>query len=150
MYASKQYTNISGFETVRGSGLVTITVNPGGCAHIFVKRYHGYGIISKFNPTDQEIAFSFTANEWYAYALNPKASDVLTFFTNVGPFGVLADDMFDEYNYWGSFNGPMDEYSDMVTALSVTWSPGLAIGLPFSTECNIELYDSMFKFFFAS
>lgn len=150
MYASKQYTNISGFETVRGTGTVTAHIDPGRCVHVFVGRFHGYAIISKYNPTDQVMNFEFTAHQWYAYALNPKVDDVLTFFTNSCPFGVLADDWFDDYNYYGPFNGPMDKYSDMFNALSVAWSPGLSLTLPLSTETNIELYDSMFNFKFAS
>lgn len=150
MYASHQYTNIPGFETVYGNGTVTATIKPGGCIHLFVKRGYGYAIISKFNTTDTEITYNFTVHEWYAYALNAQVTDVLTFFVDTGPFGVLADDWFDDYNSTGNFNGPMSKYSDMVNALSVVWSPGTAMGSHFSTECNVELYDAMFNFKFSS
>lgn len=149
MYASRQYSNIPGFETVYGTGNVTATIRPGGCIHLFVKRGYGYSIISKFNMTDTEATYSFSVHEWYAYALDAQITDVLTFFVDTGPFGVRADKWFDAYNS-GNFDGPMSEYSEMVNGLSVVWSPGTGMGSQFSSECNIELYDSMFNFKFTS
>ena len=82
--------------------------------------------------------------------MNAQYTDDLTFFADTGPFGVCADDWFDDYNSTGNFDGPMSKYSEMVDGLSVVWSPGTAMGSHFSTECNIELYDSMFNFKFTS
>lgn len=146
MYASPSRSNIPGFESVNYTGEVNVEVSPGECVHYFVKRHFGYAIISKFNPTDTAISFSFTAVGWYAYAVVPAVSDVLTFFTDAGPFGVSAYRLFDEYTRTGLIQGLMTEYEPMIFALSVIWSPGLTQGLSFSSEYNIELYDDVFNF----
>lgn len=148
LYASNTISNIPGFESMIYTGSVDVTVAPGSCVHYFVKRSHGYAMISKFNPTNNAISFSFTATEWYAYALNPATNDVLTFFVDTGPFNVPAKRLFDEYNSTGPMQGPLDYYTDMVTALSVSWSPGVVQGLAFSSEYNLELYDDVFNFKF--
>lgn len=147
-YASNVISNIPGFESMIYSGSVDVTVAPGSCVHYFVKRSHGYAMISKFNPTNNAISFSFTANEWYAYALNPATNDVLTFFVDAGPFNVSATRLFENYNSAGPMQGLLAEYTDMVTALSVSWSPGVVQGLQFSSEYNLELYDDVFNFKF--
>lgn len=146
LYASHDVTEIAGFTMEFYKGPVTVTVNPGKCVHIFTKRYHGYAIISKFNPSDEVITFNFTSDLLYAYAENPKPDDVLTFLVDTGPFGVPAVNMFKNYVPDDYMIGEYDGYADMVNALAVTWSPGLAMGSQFSTEYNIELYDSMFNF----
>ena len=98
LYASNTYSNIPGFESMIYTGKVDVTVAPGNCVHYFVKRSNGYAMISKFNPTDTAITFSFTAVGGYAFALSPAVSDVLTFFADVGPFNVPAEKLFAEYN----------------------------------------------------
>ncbi len=148
MYASPSLSNIPGFESVNYNGTVDVEVKPGECVHYFVKRYGGYAMISKFNPTDAVISFSFSAVGWYAIALVPAVSDILTFFTDAGPFNVPAKKLFDEYDSTGMIQGLRTEYDDMLQALSVTWSPGLSQGLQFSTEYNLELYDNVFNFNF--
>ena len=125
LYASNTYSNIPGFQSMIYSGSVDVTVAPGNCVHYFVKRSHGYAMISKFNPTNTAISFSFTATEWYAYALSPSINDVLTFFVDTGPFNVSATRLFEVYNSTGPIEGLLDDYADLVTALSVSWSPGV-------------------------
>lgn len=149
MYASPFRSNIPGFESVNYTGTVDVVVNAGDCVHYFVKRQFGYAMISKFNPTDEPISFSFTSQGWYALALAPSASDILTFFTDVGPFNVPADRLFHDYGSNILISGLTTDYDDMIQALSVTWSPGLRQGLQFSTEYNLELYDNFFNFNFA-
>lgn len=146
MYASPSLSNLPGFESVNYNGTVEVEVSPGDCVHYFVKRHFGYAMISKFNPTDTAITFSFTAVGGYAFALSPAVSDVLTFFADVGPFNVPAEKLFAEYNRTGLINGLRTDFGDMLQALSVVWSPGLSQGLEFSTEYNLELYDDFFKF----
>lgn len=148
VYASRQQTDIAGFEFVPSKGSVTLTIEPGGCIQLFVRRHFGYAIICKFNPSDQAITYTFTSDFWYAYALNPNPNDVLSFFTDVGPYDVPATSMFVDYTPSADIYGELTYYQDMVDALSVVWSPGLNQGLQFSTEYNIELYDDMFKFNF--
>lgn len=131
---------------VHYKGSVDVTVQPGKCVHIFTKRHHGYAIISKFNPTDEVITFTFTSDLFYAYAEDPRVDDVMTFLVDTGPFGVPAVKMFKNYVPDNYMMGEYDGYAEMVNALAVTWSPGLAMGSQFSTEYNIELYDSMFNF----
>lgn len=131
---------------VHEKGSVTVTVNPGKCVHIFTKRHRGYAIISKFNPTDEVMTFTFTSDLFYAYAEDPRVDDVLTFLVDTGPFGVPAVNMFKNYVPDNYMMGEYSGYAEMVNALAVTWSPGLAMGSQFSTEYNIELYDSMFNF----
>lgn len=148
MYASPVSSSMTGFEKVIQVGTINTTVEPGGCVHILVKRSNGYAMISKFNPINEPISFQFSSDSWYAYAVNPDVNDIMTFFVNVGPFNVPALKMFDDYIAAGHMSGPLSRYQNMVDALSVTWSPGLAQGLQFSTEYNLELYDYMFKFNF--
>lgn len=148
LYASNTISNIPGFESMIYTGEVNVTVAPGNCVHYFVKRSHGYAMISKYNPTNNAISFSFTATEWYAYALNPAINDVLTFFVDTGPFNVSASRLFENYNSTGLMQGPLAEFEDMLTALSVSWSPGVVQGIQFSSEYNLELYDDVFNFKF--
>lgn len=150
MYASPSLSNIPGFESVNYTGVMQVDVQPGECVHYFVRRTQGYAMISKFNPTDTVISFEFTSIGWYAMALSPAVSDVLTFFTDVGPYGVSAYRLFDEYTSTGTISGLRNEYEPMIYALSVTWSPGLSQGLEFSTEYNLELYEDIFNFNFTS
>lgn len=146
LYASHDEYDIIGFTMVHEKGSVTVTVNPGKCVHIFTKRHRGYAIISKFNPTDEVMTFTFTSDLFYAYAEDPRVDDVLTFLVDTGPFGVPAVNMFKNYVPDNYMMGEYSGYAEMVNALAVTWSPGLAMGSQFSTEYNIELYDSMFNF----
>lgn len=146
LYASHDENDIIGFNIVNYKGKVDVTVDPGKCVHIYTKRHRGYAIISKFNPTDEVMTFSFTSDLYYAYADTPRVDDVLTFLVDTGPFGVPAENMFKTYVPDSYMMGEYAGYADMVNALSVTWSPGLAMGSQFSTEYNIELYDSMFNF----
>lgn len=148
MYASPVSNSMAGFEKVQQVGTINTTVESGGCVHILVKRSHGYAMISKFNPLNKPISFQFSSDSWYAYAVNPNINDIMTFFVNVGPFNVPALKLFDDYIAAGHMSGPLSKYEKMVDALSVTWSPGLAQELQISTEYNLELYDTMFKFNF--
>lgn len=148
MYASPVSNSMAGFEKVQQVGTINTTVEPGGCVHILVQRSNGYAMISKFNPLKEPISFQFHSNGWYAYAVNPNVNDIMTFFVNVGPFNIPALKLFDDYIAAGHMSGPLSRYQNMVDALSVTWSPGLSQGLQFSTEYNLELYTSMFKFNF--
>lgn len=150
MYASPSRSNIPGFESVNYTGVMQVDVQPGECVHYFVRRTKGYAMISKFNPTDTVISFEFTSVGWYAMALSPAVSDVLTFFTDVGPFNVPADRLFHDYGSNILISGLKTDYGDMLQALSVTWSPGLSQGLEFSTEYNLELYEDIFNFNFTS
>lgn len=148
LYASPVSSSMTGFEKVVQVGTINTTVEPGGCVHVLVKRTHGYAMISKFNPLNESISFQFSSDSWYAYAVTPDVNDIMTFFVNVGPFNVPALKLFDDYIAAGHMSGPLSRYQNMVDALSVTWSPGLSQGLQFSTEYNLELYDTMFKFNF--
>lgn len=146
MSATHDEYDIPFFVVEHYKGPVTVTVDPGKCVHIFTKRHHGYAIISKFNPSDEVISFSFTSDLFYAYAEDPRVDDVLTFLVDTGPYGVPATNMFKRYVPDGLMMGEYEKYADMINALAVTWSPGLAMGSQISTEYNIELYDSMFNF----
>lgn len=150
MYASNKRSGIPGFESVYYTGSVDVTVGAGECVHYFVKRENGYAMITKYNPTNSQMSFTFSSAGWYAYALDPSVSDFLTFFTDRGLFNISATRMFEVYKRSDSFQGLIDKYEDMLIALSVCWSPGLFQGLQFSSEFNIELYDNAFNFNFLS